>query len=166
MTQSKIMPLNMEQTLGAMDLRADPGAAAYVKHEAVQVQFAAEPGELISREGPNRYAIGDALITGSTGDRWSVSRDRFNARYQAVAPTLAGQDGHYVNQPIPVLARQMQQAFAVERSAGGDLLHGAAGDWLLQYAPGDYGVVEQRRFAQVYQRLVPSAPCGSPSAAQ
>ncbi|MFX5743134.1 PGDYG domain-containing protein, partial [Acinetobacter baumannii] len=24
----------------------------------------------MSLEGPNRYAPGDALITGSTGDRW------------------------------------------------------------------------------------------------
>ena len=166
MTQPKITPMTMAPALGAVDLRADPDAAAYVKHEAVQVRFANEAGELSSREGPNRYAIGDALITGSTGDRWSVSRDRFNARYQAVAPTLAGQDGHYINQPLPVLARQMQQAFAVARSAGGDLLQGAAGDWLLQYAPGDYGVVEQWRFAQVYQRLVASAPCGSPPEAQ
>jgi hypothetical protein len=39
------------------------------------------------------------------------------------------------------------------RSAGGDLLHGNAGDWVLQYAPGDYGVVEQERFALVYRRI-------------
>lgn len=135
-----------------VDLRTDPQAAPYVKHETVQVQFAAAPGELISREGPNRYAAGDALITGSTGDRWSVSRARFEVRYQPVAPTQTGQDGRYINQPIPVLARQMQQAFRMARSTGGDQLHGNAGDWLLQYAPADYGVVEQGRFAQVYRR--------------
>ena len=139
--------------LQAVDLRTDPQAAAYVKHETVQVQFATAAGELISREGPNRYAAGDAIVTGSTGDRWSVSRARFEARYQPVPPTAAGDDGAYVNRPIPVLARPMPTAFRMARSAGGDLLHGKAGDWLLQYAPGDYGVVEQGRFAQVYRKL-------------
>jgi hypothetical protein len=47
----------------------------------------------------------------------------------------------------------MNVAFSVARSAGGDLLHGAAGDWLVQYAPGDYGVIARARFELVY-RLV------------
>lgn len=147
-------PLDTSQVLHAVDLRTDPAAALYIKHESVRVRFAAQPGEIISREGPNRYAAGDALITGTTGDHWSVSRQRFDARYQAIAPTQPGQDGLYLNRHIPVLARPMQYAFAVARSAGGDMLQGAAGDWLLQYAPEDYGVVQQERFAQVYHRFV------------
>lgn len=138
-----------------VDLRIDPQAATYIKHETVQVQFAVDSGELTSREGPNRYAAGDAIITGATGDRWSVSRARFEARYQALAPTSMGQNGAYINQPIPVLARQMPTPFRMARSAGGDLLRGNPGDWLLQYAPGDYGVVEQGRFAQVYRKVAP-----------
>ena len=138
-----------------VDLRIDPQAAAYIKQETVQVQFAVDSGELTSREGPNRYAAGDAIITGATGDRWSVSRARFEARYQALAPTSMGQNGAYINQPIPVLARQIPAPFRMARSAGGDLLRGNPGDWLLQYAPGDYGVVEQGRFAQVYRKVAP-----------
>ncbi len=69
------------QTLSDIDLRTDPAAARYIKEEVVQVTFAAEPGELVSREGPNRYQPGDAIVTGATGDRWVVSRDRFDARY-------------------------------------------------------------------------------------
>lgn len=141
-----------------VDLRDDPQAASYIKHESVQVQFATKAGELSSREGPNRYAAGDAIITGATGDRWSVSRARFEARYQTLGDAAMGQDGPYVNQPIPVLARRMTHSFRMARSAGGDLLHGKAGDWLLQYAPGDYGVVEQGRFAQVYRPLDPNGP--------
>ncbi|HML80919.1 MAG: PGDYG domain-containing protein [Thiomonas sp.] len=138
-----------------VDLRTDPLAATYIKREIVQVQFAVDSGELTSREGPNRYAAGDAIITGATGDRWSVSRARFEARYQALAPTSMGQNGAYINQHIPVLARQMPAPFRMARSAGGDLLRGNPGDWLLQYAPGDYGVVEQGRFAQVYRKVAP-----------
>lgn len=136
-----------------IDLAADPAAARYVKSETVTVEFAKAAGELISLEGSNRYRIGDALITGSTGSRWSVSCDRFEAKYAAVPPTLQGQDGSYLSRPIPVLARQIHEPFTAERSAGGDLLRGESGDWLLQYSPGDFGVAEQRRFASIYRRL-------------
>jgi hypothetical protein len=136
-----------------IDLATDPAAARYVKTEIVAVEFARQDGELISLEGPNRYRAGDALVTGSTGSRWSVSRDRFEAKYEAVPPTTAGDDGSYRARPVPVLARQMAEAFTAARSAGGDLLRGNAGDWLLQYAPGDFGVAGQARFAQVYRRV-------------
>ena len=135
------------------DLSRDPSVSSYVKDEMVEVVFAASNGELVSREGPNRYQIGDALITGSTGDRWSVSRDRFDKRYLAVEPTLAGAEGRYRNGPATVLAKQMDQVFSVARSAGGDVLTGDAGDWLLQYSPGDFGVVEKARFERVYRRV-------------
>jgi hypothetical protein len=136
-----------------IDLAADPEAARYVKAEVVMVEFAREAGELVSLEGPNRYQPGDALITGSTGSRWSVSRDRFDAKYAAQPPVVQGQDGHYVSRPIPVLAKQIPEPFTVARSAGGDRLRGDAGDWLLQYGPGDFGIAEQRRFAAIYRKL-------------
>lgn len=136
-----------------IDLTADPAAARYVKTEVVAVTFARVDGELLSLEGPNRYQAGDALITGSTGSRWSVSRQRFDAKYEAVPPTATGSDGSYKAKPVPVLARQIPEAFTARRSAGGDILRGNAGDWLLQYAPGDFGIAEQSRFAQVYRKL-------------
>ena len=55
-----------------LDLRTDPQARRVVKDETVAVAFAEVDGELMSLEGPNRYVAGDALITGSTGDRWVV----------------------------------------------------------------------------------------------
>ncbi|WP_454762638.1 PGDYG domain-containing protein [Cupriavidus campinensis] len=134
------------QTLNDIDLRTDPGAAHYIKEEVVQVVFAGAAGELASREGPNRYGPGDAIVTGATGDRWVVSRSRFDARYVA----LGG--GAYRNQPVPVLAKEMDAPFAIARSAGGDVLTGKAGDWLMQYAPGDYGITERARFLAVYRR--------------
>ncbi|KVD72976.1 hypothetical protein WS62_09205 [Burkholderia sp. ABCPW 14] len=135
-----------------VDLRNDPDALRVVKGETVQVEFAAQPGELMSLEGPNRYAAGDALVTGSTGDRWVVSRERFDAKYVPAAEGLAhGEPGGYRNRPAVVLAKRMDTPFSIARSAGGDTLRGDAGDWLMQYAPGDYGVVQAKRFAQVYR---------------
>lgn len=93
----------------------------------------------------------------STGDRWSMSRARFDAKYQSLPPLPHGSDGRYQARPLPVLARQISEPFTVARSAGGDLLRGLARDWLLQYAPGDYELIENARFQQVYC-AVPVSP--------
>lgn len=136
-----------------IDLRTDAAAQRVVKDETVAVDFAAHDGELMSLEGPNRYVPGDALITGSTGDRWVVSRERFDAKYVPADAALAhGTPGAYRNRPAVVLAKRMDEAFSLARSAnGGDVLTGNAGDWIMQYAPGDYGVVQAVRFAKVYR---------------
>jgi hypothetical protein len=136
----------------AVDLREHAGAVSYVKQETVRVAFARAPGSLASREGANHYQPGDALVTGSGGDRWSVSRERFDRRYQPLPPLPHGSDGEYCSLPLPVLACQIPQAFTVRRSAGGDLLRGGAHDWLLQYAPGDWGIVEDAKFRRLYRR--------------
>jgi hypothetical protein len=135
-----------------IDLRTDPEAASYCKQELVDVRFADAAGELRSRVGPNRYRVGDALITGADGDTWSVARERFAAAYQPVAPLRQGEPGCYRNVPRPVLARRMSEDFACLRSTSGDWLQGRAGDWLLQYAPGDHGIAAAARFASVYRR--------------
>ena len=136
-----------------IDLTTDRSAARYVKTEIVAVTFAQQAGELISLEGPNRYQAGDALIAGSTGSHWSVSRHRFDAKYEAVPPTVAGEDGRYQARPIPILAKRISEPFTAARSTGGDILRGNAGDWLLQYGHGDFGVAEHHRFTQVYKNL-------------
>jgi len=139
--------------LANIDLTTDRLAARYVKTEIVTVTFAQQDGKLASLEGPNCYKSGDALITGSTGSRWSVSRGRFDMKYEAVPPTPTGEDGSYQARRIPILARQISQPFTAARSAGGDVLCGNAGDWLLQYGPGDFGIAEQYRFTQVYKKM-------------
>lgn len=136
-----------------VELQHDPQARAYIKHEVVTVRFAAAVGAIASREGANHYQIGDALIIGSTGDHWSVTRDRFDTKYTPIAPLTHGADGSYRNVPMPVLAKQMSEDFSVARSSGGDVIHGKTGDWLMQYAPGDHGIVENAKFQKVYQLL-------------
>ncbi len=134
-----------------VDLRSDQDARWYVKEETVQVAFAKMDGEIMSLEGPNRYEKGDALITGATGSRWCVSRDRFDSKYEPVSPLERGEEGQYKNRPIPVLAKRMKEVFSIARSQGGDRLHGESGDWLMQYAPGDYGITRHFRFVEVYR---------------
>jgi uncharacterized protein (DUF2237 family) len=133
------------------DLTEDSEAVWAVKDELVTVEFAVAAGTLESAVGTNRYEPGDALLTGSTGDRWCVSRARFEAKYSAEPPTQAGHSGRYRNLPVAVRAKRMAVPFSVARAAGGDLLSGAAGDWLIRYAPGDYGIVAAARFDKVYR---------------
>ena len=137
--------------LGCPDLAADPHALRVVKDEVVAVEFAAQAGVVTSAVGPNHFEPGDALITGSTGDRWCVSRDRFDAKYRPCPGTVAGAPGRYRNLPVVVYAKQIPTPFRVSRTPGGDVLTGNAGDWALQYAPGDCGLVDRTRFERVYR---------------
>ena len=137
--------------LAAIDVSSQPGAQCYVKDETVAVVFAKDAGALMSLEGPNAYAVADAIVRAETGEQWVVSRDRFIGKYLPQGSHAMGKDGLYKNIATPVWALLMDKAFSIARSANGDVLSGAAGDWLLQYAPGDYGVVQQHRFARVYK---------------
>jgi hypothetical protein len=139
--------------LSQLDLATDPAARRVVKDEAVSVEFAAHAGELMSLEGPNRYAAGDAIVSGSGGERWVVSRERFDAKYLAQDGVAHGEAGTYRNRPSVVLAKEMHAPFSIARSNDGDILTGNAGDWVMQYAPGDYGVVKAARFAKVYREV-------------
>ncbi len=130
----------------------DPLAHRYVKDETVDVTFAEADGSLMSREGVNRFQAGDALVTGSTGDRWSVARNRFEQKYAGLNGLAMGSNGKYRSLPTTVLARQIHEPFSVVRRAGGDVLRGNAGDWLMQYGHDDFGLAEDARFKRVYRR--------------
>src|ERR1700722_19677288 len=93
------------------NLAADPDACWVVKDELVEVEFAARAGDLASAVGMNHFETGDALVTGSTGDRWCVSRARFDAKYEPEPSTLPGQNGSYRNRPVAVLAKRLTAPF-------------------------------------------------------
>ena len=143
--------------LGCPDLDADPSSVRVVKVAVVRVEFARAPGELQSAVGRNRYAAGDALITGSTGDRWSVTRERFEAKYRPCDGVQRGQSGRYRNIPQVVLAKRISEPFTIARRPGGDVLTGRAGDWAVQYGPDDCGLVDAERFASVYRLVGPGS---------
>jgi len=119
----------------------------------VAVEFAARPGVVQTLEGPVRFRGGDALLTGIAGERWPIGRVRFDAAYEPIPPTVAGSPGRYRRRPLVVWARCMARPFRVRVGWAGDALHGRPGDWLLQYGPGDYGIVAAALFAQTYDLL-------------
>ena len=137
--------------LGCPALHRDPEAIRVVKDEVVDVEFATQSGLLMSAVGPNHYAVGDAILRGSTGDSWCVSRERFDAKYQPAEGQAPGAPGRYRNVPVPIWAKQIGTPFCIERQPGGDVLGGAPGDWAVEYAPNDCGLVAQARFTAVYR---------------
>jgi hypothetical protein len=140
--------------MNSVDLRRDRAAQRARKREIeMQVEFAIADGTLMTREGPVIYAAGDALLTGSEDERWPVPRQRFDETYEPIAPLRPGKPGAYRKRPQVVWAKPMRETFTVELGDGRGTLRGNAGDWLLQYAPGDLSVVSTTVFAKTYELL-------------
>jgi PGDYG protein len=136
------------------DLSVDRSARRARKRAiAVTVEFAKDDGTLPTIEGPVAFRRGDALLTGAHGDRWPVSRERFDATYEPQSPLRSGKAGRYVKRPLLVWAKQLYEPLDVPLDAGRGTLHGEPGDWMVQYAPGDHGVVAAAIFAESYELL-------------
>jgi len=117
----------------------------------VAVCFADSDGVCQTKEGDVYYKKGDAIMTGVEGEKWPIERRKFDDTYEAVLPTKHGDDGQYSKKPIGVLALQMNEPFYVNVSWADDQIEGKSGDWLVQYAPDDFGVVSQSIFEKTYQ---------------
>jgi len=133
------------------DLAADPRALRVCKKPlAVRAEFAAADGTCETLEGPVRYRAGDAILSGTRGERWPVDRATFRANYQPVPPTRAGEDGDYRKAPSLTFALRLDRPRDVPVGWQKDPLHGRAGDWLLQYSDGEYGIIREEIFRESY----------------
>jgi len=102
-------------------------------------------------EGTVHARPGDAILTGTGGEHWRVSRERFAEKYRPVAPTLAGEPGRYRSLPNRILALPMTGPFEVLLADGESRLNGHAGDWLVDYGDGSLGIVSRVIFATTYE---------------
>ncbi len=128
------------------DLRADTAARRARKRPlAVPVEFVDAGGTLETREGPVRYKVGDALLTGAEGERWPVPRAAFDRSYEPVPPTRPGKPGRYRKRAQVVWAKPIHEPFVVPLDGDRGTLRGKPGDWLVQYAPDDWSVVSGLR---------------------
>ncbi len=135
----------------AREVLQDPTHVRATKREtAVSVRFAAVAGPVLTREGIVQAEAEDAIVTGVDGERWPVSSDKFDEKYQALAPTQHGESGVYLTLPNEVLAIRMGEPFAVLLRDGQSRLEGRPGDWLVDYGDGSFGIVGAEIFAQTY----------------
>ena len=145
------------------DLSLDPHALHVRKRPLpVAVTFATEDGICATLEGPVPFRRGDAILTGVQGEHWPVTRDRFESRYAPADGQSMGQDGNYLKHPQTVLARRLDAPLQVMLPAGGRLT-GKPGDWLLQYAPDDYGIIAEEIFRTTYAPVADQDPRSHPA---
>ena len=136
-----------------MDIRQWPHCRnARKKDLPLAVRFADTDGVMTTLEGEVAYARGDALACGVNNECWPIGAAYFARNYVPAPGTQAGQDGRYHKKPVIVAAARMAEAFSVN-TPDGALLHGGAGDWLVQYEQGHYGIVQSDIFAQSYELL-------------
>jgi hypothetical protein len=149
----------MPRDMSGVDLATDARARRVVKQPgAADVVFAEHDGELQTQEGLVAYRAGDAILTGPLGERWPVARGAFLESYEPEPPTRPGKSGRYRKRPAVVLARRMSEPFSVRVGHGDDTLRGQRGDWLLQYAPDQHGIVSAEIFDQTYRVLDSPGP--------
>jgi hypothetical protein len=133
-------------------LATDPAALrARRRPTLVTVRFAEQAGHVETLEGPVRHQAGDALVTGESGELWPVGRTRFLETHEPVEGTLAGCDGIYRRRSGMVMAKRLSCTEDVVLSGARGTLHGDAGDWLVEYAPGDAAIVAADIFERTYE---------------
>ncbi len=124
--------------------------ARKLEHE-IEVRFTAIECTVQTSEGVVHAAPGDAIITGTAGEHWRVSRAHFADKYRPVPPTLAGEAGRYASLPNRIMAVPMTEAFEVLLADGVSRLTGLPGEWLVDYGDGSLGIVSQDIFATTYE---------------
>jgi hypothetical protein len=116
----------------------------------IDVRFTPVECTVETPEGVVHARPGDAIVTGTAGEHWRVSRARFADKYRPVPPTVAGEAGRYVSLPNRILAVPMSESFEVLLADGVSRLHGRPGEWLVDYGDGSLGIVSEDIFASTY----------------
>lgn len=116
----------------------------------MQVRFARTDCVVRTREGSVAAHPGDAIITGTAGEQWRVSRSHFDGKYRPGPATASGADGGYLSRPYEIHAVRMEEPFEVLLTDGVSRLHGREGDWLVDYGDGSLGVVAPEIFDGTY----------------
>lgn len=148
--------MNTSQNARTSNPAQQPGAfRAYARPVTVEVCFAEAAGTLQTLEGPVEYALGDALVTGFNGERWPITRARFEANYHPKPGTAPEGKGRYIKKPKEVWAWRADCHLDIHLPQGTGTLHANPGDIVVQYAPGDCAVVQADIFAKTYSAADP-----------
>ena len=105
-----------------------------------------------TKEGPVTAQGGDYIMTGTEGENWPIPAAKFEETYDILSTyDKEPVKGEAAKKKIIVFAKQMSEPFQVKVSWSSDLLSGDPGDYLVQYGPGDYGVVGKEIFEKTYE---------------
>jgi hypothetical protein len=131
-------------------------------HDLLRSDAPYDHGFIRTRETPAgergaAFKPGDAILTGTEKESWPIARAVFESTYAPSPGGHMGRDGRFSKKPMPVLAAQINEPFAVTAAWG--RLQGKPGDWLVQYDEDgrDFGIVGQAIFEQTYDRIAATA---------
>ena len=151
--ESGIASVKAEGMDAQPDLSQVKGAIQIKKNPSVEYKYRISKGETIPSLEPNeagehtqKALAGNVIITGlikspnhPEGEEWSQKPEKFAKDYvvkeEGKTCTAKGTS--------PVWALQVDSPFVVNTSWGSEL-QAKSGDYLTQYGPGDYGVLDQR----------------------
>jgi PGDYG protein len=120
---------------------------------ALSVEFASTNGVLATLEGPVRFEAGDALITGTRGERWPVSASQFPLLYEpSQVDQNALESGIFKRRQTTVYAKQIPFEFSVITDTDAKAkLFGKANDWLIQQSNLQINIVANDIFLDLYE---------------
>ncbi len=119
-----------------------------------KVEFATNDGVCATKEGSVPYVAGrDVIMTGPGGEQWPIPISKFKETYEPVDGQEMGENGNYSKAKVEVWAVQMDKSFTVTVDWQDVPLHGAKGDYLVQYGSNDYGVVGKDIFNNTYAKV-------------
>jgi len=135
------------------ELSEDPMAfETFKKALPLHFRVANDEETIQTKEGPVSARKGDYIMTGTEGENWSIPADKFKETYDILS--IYDEEpvqGEAAKKKIMVFAKQMEEPYQVKVSWSSDLLTGDPGDYLVQYGPGDYGVVGKEIFNKTYK---------------
>lgn len=136
----------------------------YLAHEVYKLPIVlkyeiAQTEKLVStNEGFQTAKMGDAILTGTgtnrdgtKGEKWPIPAENFKQTYDI---DIEG-PGTCAKKKITVLALEMDAPFSVKPPWSDKPLNGEKGDYLVQYGPGDMGIVAKDIFKETYRPIYP-----------
>ncbi|HEV2674775.1 MAG TPA: SAM-dependent methyltransferase [Aliidongia sp.] len=106
----------------------------------------AQSDELIQTlEGPVWANPGDAVLTGTKAENWPIGRQNFERTYE-FDPAA----GTCYKKPMVAVAVRKDVPFSTTVSWANNPISGNSGDYLVEYGPNDFGIVQSDIFIETY----------------
>ena len=143
-----------DPSIARMTLRDEFPSAIHAIRKALvfEVVFSSSAGSIKTLEGIVSYPAGTPIVTGVRGEQWPVSREHFMATYEPVTEGQMGQNGRYRRPPSTVLAFNLKNEYYASLPGCAGILHGKAGDWLLEDTLGHRRIIDAEIFDETYER--------------
>ena len=109
----------------------------------IHYDTATDSGTIDTLEGPVRYEAGHKIITGPKGEKYPVSPESFEDKYDI-------EDEHTATPKKIVKYAKLADHDGVLHTSWGNLEYTKGNDVIVRHGEGDYGVVKKDIFQQTY----------------